>query len=150
MISPIYCNNGNVYCRLFIDGDGTKIIKFKDYPSINNSFKAISTEKDYNFDYNEENFIVNNHSFTIIYIYITKYSAFSARVYILDKDSRKSLIKIDHESSDINIDIFKIFNKSIYEYYKNSHQWINNYARLLPSELASIITKCQILLSLSY
>ena len=150
MIVPIYCDNGNVYCRLFIDGDGVKIIKFKDYPSINTSFKAISTKKDYNFDYNEENFVVNNHAFTITYIYTTKYSTFGTyNIYILDKDSRKLLIEIDCESSDINIDIFKLFNKSIYKRYKNGHQWINNYAGLLPSELTSIITKCQVLLSLS-
>ena len=45
MIFPIYCDNGNVYGKLFIDGSNTLIMKFKDYPSLNNSFSAIPTKK---------------------------------------------------------------------------------------------------------
>ena len=154
MVIPIYCSNGNVYGKLSIDKD-LFIIKFKDYQSINASSHSFSAGNDYNFDYNEENLIVNNHAFTIIYNYTAKYTTFGTyNIYILDKDSRKLLIEIDRESSSINIDIFKLFGKSIYKSlykrYENGHQWINNYAGLLPSELTSIITKCQVLLSLSF
>ena len=76
MIAPIYCDNGNVYGKLFIDGSDTFIIKFKDYPSINTSFSAVPTKKYYNEDYNEENFTVNNHAFAITYNYTAKYTTF--------------------------------------------------------------------------
>lgn len=145
MMIPLYCDNDNVYGRLFID-DNTFVVKFKDNQSINISFESIPTRKDYNLDYNEENFIVNNHSFTIVYDYKANGNNNFA---IVDKNSRKLLIVIDRKRSVINVDIFKLFNKSIYKYYENNQKWIDNNARLLPPELNSVITKCQVLIALS-
>lgn len=118
------------------------LVKFKDNPSINIYFNAIPTRKDYNLDYNEENFIVNNHSFTTSAVK-------PIALAIIDKVSRKLLIVIDRKRSVINVDIFKLFNKSIYKYYENNQKWIDNNAKLLPPELNSVITKCQALIALS-
>ena len=149
MMTLICCSNGNVYGKLSIENDAF-IVKFKDSQSINAYLNDSLTKKDCNFDYNEENFIVNNHSFTIVYDYKTNGVR---RIFIVDKDSRKLLIVIARKSLSINIDIFKFFNKSIYkslyEHYKNSQKWIENGTRFLPDEMISIITKCQVLISLS-
>ena len=145
MMTLIRCSNGNIYGKLSIGNDAF-IVKFKDYQSIDAYFSISFFKKDCNFDYNEENFIVNNHSFTITYNYKTNGNN---KIFIVDKDSRKLLIIIDRESSLINIDILKFFDKFVYEHYKNSQKWIENDTGFLPAEMISIITKCQVLISLS-
>ena len=147
MIRLIICKNNIVYCKLRTEKD-IYIAKFKDAESIHISLnRKYRIKSDYNFDYNEENIVIAGHAFIVTY---NNYEISGEdEIAIIDKDSKKLLIIIDQKGVSINSDIFKFLDKSIYKHYKDNSQWLKNDDKPLPQVLVPIITKYQVLLSLS-
>ena len=142
MLQPVVCKNDIIYCYMYI-GMKTFAIKFKDNESIKiiRASHGLSTKKNYNFNYEEEEITINNNQFIIIYG--------KNNMIIIDKNSRRLLVSIRMNNTSINTDIFKFFNQSLYECYKYNSKWLTNNQEPFPTELIPTITKCQILLSLS-
>ena len=138
----VSCKNDALYCFFYSD-EKTFLIKFKDNKSINLVIEhRLLTNKNYNFNYEEEDITINNHQFVIIY-------NMEKRIIIIDKNSKRILVTIHQDKVVINTDIFKFFNQSLYERYKGAYLSLTTEQKYFPAELIPTITKCQVILSLS-
>ena len=138
----VSCKNDALYCFFYSD-EKTFLIKFKDNKSINLVIEhRLLTNKNYNFNYEEEDITINNHQFVIIY-------NMEKRIIIIDKNSKRILVTIHQDKVVINTDIFKFFNQSLYERYKGAYLSLTTEQKYFPAELIPTITKCQVLISLS-
>ena len=140
----VSCKNDALYCFFYSD-EKAFLIKFKDNKSINLVTKTkhrLLTNKNYNFNYEEEDITINNHQFVIIY-------NMEKRIIIIDKNSKRILVVIRQDKAVINADILEFFNQSLYERYKGAYLSLTTEQKYFPAELIPTITKCQVILSLS-